>query len=165
MKLIVSVVALAAAVSLTSCSGGQGHPASTVSATPATRWWSDGAEAAGTTIDPNNPSAAAKNLHPSRPAYCSMLKQTLTAGHSLFAGVTGSSPALVASTEAFIAELEGVAPAEVSSSWKVLGTSVLALVQSGGKTASATSAAQIDSAVTTVANDAKTRCGVSLAAS
>jgi len=52
----------------------------------------------------------------------------------------------------------------VSGSWKVLGATVVQLVKSGGKGAASMNASQISSAATTVSNDAKSRCGVSLAA-
>ena len=165
MKLVAAGLALAAGLSLTACSGGHGGstPNPSDTAVAATRWWGDGAQAVGSTIDPKNPTAAAKNLHPSRQTYCQILKQTVSAGRSILPGATAGSPALLASTEAFVAELQGVAPAQVSEAWKLLGATVLSLVESGGKSGSAGNAAQLGTAVTTVANDAKTNCGVSLA--
>jgi len=93
-----------------------------------------------------------------------MLRQTVKAGHSILPGVSANSPALLTSTEAFLADLQGVAPAEVSAQWKVLSASVLALVKSGGKSTAGVDAAQVSLAAATVATDAKSRCGVNLAA-
>ena len=129
-----------------------------------TRWWNDGGHSAGSRIDPANPTASAKSLHPSRQVYCDMLRQTVKAGHSILPGVSANSPALLTSTEAFLADLQGVAPAEVSAQWKVLSASVLALVKSGGKSTAGVDAAQVSTAAATVATDAKSRCGVNLAA-
>ena len=165
MRLAAAVLALAAGLSLTACSGGHASPSASASdsGVAATRWWGDGAQGVGSTIDPKDPTAAAKNLHPSRQTYCEILKQTVSAGHSILPGASANSPALLASTEAFVAELQGVAPAAVSQAWKLLGATVLSLVETGGKNAAAGDVAQLSTAVTTVANDAKTQCGVSLA--
>jgi len=165
MRLIASALVLLSAASLTACSGGHHASPHASGAAAVTRWWNDGGQAVGSTIDPSNPTAAAKALHPSRQVYCDMLRQTIKAGHSILPGVSASSPALLTSTEAFLAELQSVAPPEVSGSWRVLGATVVELVKSGGKSAASLNAAQISSAAATVSNDAKSRCGVSLAAS
>jgi hypothetical protein len=150
------------------CSGG-GSPAPHVSGSPsstyvATRWWSNTADSAGSTIDPNNPGAAAGQLQPSRTTYCSMLKQTVAAQKSILPGVTAGDPALLASTRAFVAEIEAVAPSQVSSQWRVLGEALTKLVASGGNPAKVTGldTKAITAAADAVSADAKAQCQISL---
>jgi hypothetical protein len=95
-----------------------------------------------------------------------MLRLTVTAGKSILPGVTASDPALLASTKAFVAEIEKVAPHSVSSSWHVLGAAVLALVASGGDPAKVKGidATAVQSAGSAISADAKHSCGVDLSA-
>ena len=134
---------LAVAGSAAACTGGhQADQATTapstnsstaaVSTTIATRWWSNSAAQSGSRIDPAHPDAVASKLHPSRSDYCQMLKQTLAAKKSILPGVAATDPALLASTKAFVSELEAVAPTPVTGSWRLLGSAVTSLVASGG---------------------------------
>lgn len=129
-----------------------------------TRWWANSASESGSPIDPNDPKAAARQLHGSKSDYCAMLKQTVAAGKSILPGVTANDPALMASTKAFLAEIEAVAPDPVAGPWTVLGGAVLALVGSRGDAAKVKGidAAAVREAVRTVAADAKRSCGVDL---
>lgn len=168
------VVALCAAVSLVpvtaACSGNdakpKAHDSSASSGLVATRWWSNSAGTTGTEIDANRPQALAGKLRPSASDYCSMLKQTVAAGKSILPGVTAQDPALLASTKAFVAEIQAVAPAAVAASWKVLGDVVVAFVESGGDPTKVkgTDTKAVQSAVGTIAADAKGTCHVNLAA-
>ena len=130
----------------------------------ATRWWSNSAGPAGSTIDPQHPDAAAAHLSPSLSEYCGMLRQTVAAGQSILPNVTANDPALLTSTKAFVAELEAVAPASIGGSWRVVGPAVLALIESGGSPmrVKGIDAAAVRKAVGTVAADAKRSCGVDL---
>lgn len=132
----------------------------------ATRWWSNSAAPAGSTIAPGQPDGAAARLHPSRPQYCAMLKQTLAAGRSILPGVAADDPARTAAAVAFVTELQHVAPAEVASSWQVLGNTIIAVVRSGGDPSRITGvdAAATRAAVAAVSADATSRCGVNLSA-
>ena len=131
-----------------------------------TRWWSNSAVSTGSTIDQSHPDSAAAKLHPSRHDYCRMLEQTLAAGKTILSGASASDPALIDSMTAFISELQRVAPAEVTAAWRVLGKTVLALVESGGVApkASGGDGAAIQSAAAAVAADAKMNCNVDLSA-
>ena len=130
----------------------------------ATRWWSNGAAVAGSSIDRRNPAALAGRLHTSQEQYCSMLRQTVRAGRTILPNVTAKDPALLASTTAFLAELEAVAPARVAGPWRVVGSAVITLVASGGDASKVhgVDAAAVREAVSTVAADAKHSCGVDL---
>jgi hypothetical protein len=130
----------------------------------ATRWWSNSAAPAGSTIDTHDPEAAVGRLHASPTDYCGMLRQTLAAGHSILPNVTANDPALLTSTKAFMAELEAVAPPTVARSWKVLGPAVIALVESGGDLTKVKGidAAAVGTAARKVAADARRSCGVDL---
>lgn len=164
-----TAVCVLAAVSPTvaGCSGG-GSPApkstSAVGAITPVRWWSNGQVDAGSTIALSGPDKAASKLLPSRSDYCSMLKQTVAAGRSILPGVTASDPALLASTKAFVDELQHVAPAAVAPSWRVLGSALVALVGSGGNPVGVQGidAAAVQRAGSLVAADAKHSCGVDL---
>lgn len=167
---LLAVAPLAAA-----CSGGGGgaskpaatSPPSSSSGLVATRWWSNTEVEAGSTIDPGAPDAAVSKLHVSRTDYCTMLRQTLAAGKSILPGVTAADPALLISSKAFVGEIQKVAPSAIASSWRVLGTAVIALVESRGDTTKATKeidAAAVQKAGSTVASDAKHSCGVDLSA-
>jgi hypothetical protein len=78
--------------------------------------------------------------------------------------VTANDPALLTSTKAFVAELEAVAPSNLTGPWKVLGSAMLTFVESGGDTTKVQGidAAAVRSAASTVAADAKRGCGVDL---
>lgn len=93
-----------------------------------------------------------------------MLKQTVNAGKSILPGATANDPRLLASTEAFVAELQAVAPSQVSQQWQTLGEVLVQFVKSGGKSAGTTSPATLTAAATAISNDAKTRCGVDISA-
>ena len=177
-QLPVACLALAAAATLAACTGSSSGPESPTSGAPtsssgapiphstiATRWWSNDAASDGSTIDPSDPTAAAGSLKPNRDEYCSMLKQTVDAGKSILPGATANDPRLLASTEAFVAELQAVAPPEVSKQWKTLGDVLVQFVQSGGTSSGSTSTATLTAAATAISNDAKTRCGVDISSS
>lgn len=169
-RVVVAVCALGiTSPILAGCSGSAGPSAKSSTAvagiTPM-RWWSNGQVEAGSTIALSGSDGAAKKLTPSRPDYCSMLKQTVAAGKSILPGVTASDPALLASTKAFVDELQHVAPASVAPSWKVLGSALVALVGSGGNPVGVKGidVAAVQRAGSLVAADAKRSCGVDLAA-
>jgi hypothetical protein len=165
-----ALLAVSLVVSLASCSssGGGHHDASAPTApssVTATRWWSNSAAQVGSTIDPKNPAADAARLTPSRTEYCGMLKDTVSAGKSILPGVTATDPALLTSAEAFVDEIEKVAPGPVSSPWQVIGGAILALVKSGGKASTALKSINIGAvtqAASTISTDSKQNCGVDL---
>jgi hypothetical protein len=136
-------------------------PAASVSAV---RWWSDPAASAGSPIDPTDPTGAAAQLNRSRPVYCTMLRQTAAAGHSVLPSFPAGDPALLASTEAFVAEIGAVAPDAVAAQWQTLGGGLVALVKSGGKisTLKASDVAGLTPAANAIAADAKLNCGLNL---
>jgi hypothetical protein len=117
-----------------------GGASTSASARAAAHWWSHGAD------------------------YCTMLRQTLHAGRSILPGVTAKDPALLASTKAFLADLEAAAPAAVAGPWHVLGHAVITLVASGGDPAKVkgVDAAAVRRAASTVAAQARHSCGVDL---
>jgi hypothetical protein len=127
----------------------------------ATRWWSNAAVTAGSTISPAHPDAAAKELHPSKADYCGMLKQTLQAGKAILPSGKADDPKLVIGTEAFVAEIQKVAPAEVSGSWQVLGPTILAIVKGGGNLPSGSTSVNAKNllAAQAINTDSKKNCG------
>jgi hypothetical protein len=165
---------LALAPITAACTGGGaadgGDAASATSAASAsshlvaTRWWSNSASKVGSLIDSTHPNQVATSLHTSPRDYCGMLRQTLAAGHTILPDVTANDPALLTSTKAFVAELEAVAPSNLTGPWKVLGSAMLTFVESGGDTTKVQGidAAAVRSAASTVAADAKRGCGVDL---
>jgi hypothetical protein len=170
---------LAVAPIAAACSGGGGgggggsakddatNTPTTSSGVVATRWWSNSEVKAGSTIAAGSPDAAVSKLHASRTDYCTMLRQTVAAGKSILPGVSAADPALLTSSKAFVGEIQKVAPAAVASSWRVLGTAVIALVESRGDTTKATKevdAAAVQKAGSAIASDAKRSCGVDLSA-
>jgi hypothetical protein len=184
-QLTVACLALAAATTLAACTGsgsGSNSPTSgaptsgapiatgtnsapTPQSTIATRWWSNGAASDGSTIDPSDPTAAAAKLKPNRDQYCAMLKQTVAAGKSILPGATANDPRLLASTEAFVAELQAVAPSQVSKQWQTLGDVLVQFVKSGGQSSGDASTAKLTAAATVISTDAKSRCGVDISSS
>jgi hypothetical protein len=154
-------------LSVGGCSSSK-HKSSTSStaSNAATRWWSNSAVKVGSTIDAAHPDAAAGSLHPSRSDYCGMLKQTLKAGKSILPSGKANDPKLLTGTKAFVAEIEAVAPAEVSDSWRVLGPVIINLVKGGGTIptgAGATTAKNLQAAQA-INTDAKKNCSLDLSA-
>jgi hypothetical protein len=157
---------LAASLSAAACTSSK-HPApagASSSSTAATRWWSNSAVAVGSTIDASNPMSAARTLHPSQTDYCGMLKQTLQAGKSILPSGMASDPKLLTSSEAFVAEIQALAPPAVSGSWQVLGPVIVQLVKGGGAlpTGSSAGTAQNLQAATAINADSKKNCGLDL---
>src|SRR5205085_3707019 len=99
---------------LAACTGSGPHSTSrapsAAGSAQVTRWWSGGA---GTD-------------------YCGMLRETVKAGRSILPGVGADDPARLASTKAFVADLERLAPSAVAGAWRVLGPAVVKIVASGG---------------------------------
>ncbi len=170
---LISVVAVTAAG--TGCSKSTHHstPAHTASSSKAsataaaatpTRWWSNSAVQVGSPIDPANPGAATAKLHPSQADYCGMLKQTVKAGKSLVTSAQTADTRVRIGIEAFVPEISKVAPSPVDSQWRVLGPVVLAAAKAGALPSSGAGAgtAQALQAVSVVAADAKSRCGLDL---
>jgi hypothetical protein len=167
-RLCAGVAVAASALALAACTG-TSHPATKASAASkfvATRWWSNSAATVGSRIDPKNAAAIAAKLQPSKADYCGMLSATVKAGKSILPGISATDPALLASTEAFIAEIEQVAPADVSGQWQVLGPVVVGMVRSGGVTSAMPKMdpAAVTAAATAVAKHALTVCKVDLSA-
>jgi hypothetical protein len=165
-----AVVLLAVVLALTLPGGGASQASSTSAPQSAgavqqvaTRWWSDAAAAQGSRIDESNPGAAANVLVPSQDAYCGMLKQTLAAGRSILPQAKAGDKALVASTKAFLAEIQSVAPPSVVDDWKTLAPTLLALVSGHELPANTSDQAKANAAAAkALAADAKTNCGLSL---
>jgi hypothetical protein len=159
------MVALTVVMTLTGCTSSK-HGAAKPPVSAATRWWSNAAAAIGSTISPSQPTAAAAKLNASRDEYCTMLKQTLAVGKSLLPSATAKDPRLLTTTEAFVAEIEAVAPGSVQAPWHVLGPVILQLVRSGGvlpTTIPANTAANL-TAAGAINTDAKANCHVDLSA-
>lgn len=176
-KLVVAGTALASALTMTACSGSSGHNtgatgtgASTggspsATSTAATRWWSNAAAGQGSTISPGDPTADAGKLHPDRAEYCSMLKQTVAAGKSILPGATATDPRLLTSTEAFVSELQHVAPSAVSQQWQLLGNALIQFVKTKGQSLGSATTAQINAAAQTISTDATQQCHVDISTS
>jgi hypothetical protein len=150
---------------LAACSSG--HPAAgptPTSSYTATRWWSNSMVKLGSVIDPAHPRAGAAHLHSSRAEYCTMLSQTLHNSGSVLPGISATDPALLTSTTAFVAEIQAVAPGEVSAAWKLLGDALVALVKTGGNPtlASGVTGPQVNAASATITADARSGCGLDL---
>jgi hypothetical protein len=158
-------VAMAAMLTLGGCdSGGGKHSAASSSATPtpaATRWWSNAAAQVGSTIDPARPSAAAASLTTSRSDYCAMLSQTKDKGKGLIPADATKDPRLVTQTEALVAEIQAVAPANVTAAWKVVAPVILQVARSGSLPTSGSSTANLQAAET-INDDAKANCHLDL---
>lgn len=147
---------------VTDSTGATLQPTSSSSLT-ATRWWSNSEAAQGSTIDPKQPGAAAAKLHASEPEYCAMLKQTLAAGKSILPDASATDPALLASTQAFVAELQAVAPPAVAGQWQVLGDALVSFVKTGGKSlGSGSSSAAVTKAAQAISTDATKSCHLDL---
>ncbi len=160
---------LIAVMASTACSGsqhaGSGSTPSAPNSTVATRWWSDNAADKGSTISLGDPTAAAGKLHPDRREYCTMLQQTVAAGKSILPGVTRADPRLLASTEAFVSELQQVAPSQVSKQWKLLGDALVEFVKSQGQSLGSVTTQQMAVAAQVISTDASQQCHVNVAAS
>jgi hypothetical protein len=171
---LVRAVAIGALVALApglaACSGGSSGTsapaAGAASGPPAARWWSNSAAKSGTVIDAADPTGVAAQLHPSPTDYCGMLRETLAAGKSILPGVTARDAARLTSTEAFVAEIQRVAPTSVAAAWHTLGDALVAVVASGGDIAKVhgVDPHAVQRAAATVSADARTGCHVDLAA-
>jgi hypothetical protein len=84
-------------------------------------------------------------------------------GKSILSGKS-ADPALKVSTQAFVAEIEAVAPSAVRPSWQVLGPVILQIASSGATlpTGSVTSASANLAAATAINNDSKANCHLDL---
>lgn len=153
-----TLIAVAAA-GLTACGGGGGH-AATSTAPVVARWWSNAAASPGSTVDPHDPGALAAKLQPSQQDYCGMLRQTLAAGGSILPGGSQSIP--LDTLQAFVAELQHVAPSSIAPSWQVLGPALVSYVRTSGASLGKQPAAAITTAVTTISADAKSTCHLDL---
>jgi hypothetical protein len=166
MRRALAAVLTVGVVAVAGCSSGGSHSSSggagaDATNPPAKRWWSNSAVSAGSTIDPAHPDAEAGKLHPSDAEYCAMLSDTLKAGKSILPGVTAKDPALLAATTAFVAEIQKTAPSAVTSAWSTLAPVIIGLAKAGGVPSANTG--EVTQAATTIATDAKTRCGLNLA--
>lgn len=152
------------AASLSACTSAKKAGSTTSSVAPATRWWSNASVTVGSTIDPAHPTAAAAQLHQSRGDYCTMLKQTLAVGKSILPSGAAADPRLLTTTDAFVAEIQAVAPAAVQAPWHVLAPVIIQLVRSGGAlpTSVPTGTSVNLQAAIAINNDAKANCHVDL---
>ena len=160
-------LAAIALASTAACSGGSPSALRQASSAPApalSRWWSNSAVTAGSTVDPAHPNAADSRLHASAPDYCGMLQQTLAAGRSILPG--GSQGLPLATLQAFVGELQQVAPPEVAGQWRILGSAILAFARSNG-TSLGTSGnpSAVANAAASISTNARAACEVNLSAS
>jgi len=176
----VSAAALASVLVIAGCDSGGGTHAATAttpsSSAPsaavagksfsAVRWWSNSAASAGSAVDVNNPAANASSLHPSRSDYCQMIAQTQKAGKTLFTGVAASNTDLQVTITAFAAEIEAVAPSQVSGAWRTLGRAIVMMARSGGDVAhlKGIDAKSVQQAAATISADATAVCHLSFKA-
>jgi hypothetical protein len=98
--------------------------------------------------------------------YCTILRQTMRAGHSILPGATAGDPKLLTATKAFVSDLTAAAPDSVRAQWQVLGPALTDLVESGGKPSaiSGVNSRLVAAAATAIAADAKARCRVDVSA-
>ena len=132
----------------------------------AVRWWSNSAAALGSSVDVAHPTALAAKLHASRADYCQMLTQTKAAGKTLFTGVVATNADLQLTITAFTAEIEAVAPSQVSGAWRTLGRAIVTMARSGGDVAhlKGINAKSVQAAAATISRDAVTACHLSIKA-
>jgi hypothetical protein len=137
---------------------------STPAAGTATRWWSNSAVKVGSAIDPAHPGAAAAQLHESQADYCGMLGQTVKAGKNLISTAQTADTGLRLGIQAFVPEITKVAPSGIAGQWRALGPVVLAAAQAGALPSSGAGSGTVAAleAVSVIAADAKTRCGLDL---
>jgi hypothetical protein len=156
-RLGTACVVLALAPAAAACGGGGGGPAAPSGQQPRLVTVTDGSSTSAQT-------RAAAHWWSTGADYCTILRQTLRAGRSILPGVTAKDPALLASTKAFLADLEAAAPAAVAGPWHVLGHAVITLVASGGDPTKVkgVDAAAVRRAASTVAAQARHSCGVDL---
>lgn len=142
---------------LAGCSAGSAGSLAAQPTPSVSHWWSHPAGPA---------SSAGSSAAPSAPDYCSILRDTVSAGRSLLSGVGATDPVRVASTRAFVTEVVRVAPAEVARSWQVFGPALVALVTSGStrSTVPDVDVAAVARAADSIAADAKSRCNLDLSA-
>lgn len=145
-RLAGGIAAVLAGAAIAGCSADPAAPPSltqhsSAHATIATHWWS-GSD------------------------YCGILRQTIRARHSIFAGASADDPALLAATKSFVSDLTAAAPEPVRAQWLVLGPALTELVESAGKLSavSGVNTRRVSVAATAVAADAKTRCHVDVSA-
>lgn len=170
--LALAIVAIVLVVTLPGGNGsGEARSSRTGASGPAvqqvaTRWWSNPVADKGSRIDESNPDAAANLLVPSQDTYCAMLKETLSAGRAVLPSAKAGDKALVASTKAFIAEIQGVAPASVAGDWRTLAPTLIALVSGKQLPANTSDQAKANAAAAkAIGADAKANCGISLTTS
>lgn len=137
-RLSATAAASVLALVLTGCSSGSAAGGSATPQPQAGRWWSNGAAAVGSNVDASDPTAAAARLRPSQKDYCGMLAETMKSGRSVLPGAGGSGS--VATLRAFVAEIQQVAPAEVSGAWRVLGPALVGFASSQGSSLGTSSA-------------------------
>jgi hypothetical protein len=166
---VAAATLVTAAVVVAACtSGGSGpkRPTSASGGAPAAqplRWWSNALAVQGSTVDPADPAAVAAHLSPSTSDYCGMLRQTLDAGHNLFTGAHAGDVALVSTTEAFLAEIARIAPANIAAQWTTLAPTIEAIVAGKPLPSNSSEQARLNQAAAlAISTDAKHTCGLTL---
>ena len=164
-----AVLALLAvsATTVAGCGGSSHHSAAKATAaatgtSAATRFWDNGAEPAGSTIDPAHPTLAAADLHSDRTTYCHVLSSTLAAGHSVLGGVKAGDPSLATTTQAWLADIRAVAPSALASDWQTVSNALLALIEPS-TSSTKPAASSVSAASQAIAADAKASCSLELA--
>ena len=165
-RVLTGALAAIALIGTAACSGGSpsAAPATSAPAQALSRWWSNSAVTAGSTVDPAHPYAADAQLHTSTSDYCGMLQQTLSAGRSILPG--GSQNLPLATLEAFVGELRQVAPADVAGQWRVLGDAILTFARTNGASlGTGSNPSAVASAAADISANARTACNLNLSAS
>lgn len=138
---------------------GSGNSAQS-STPPAVRWWVSPAGPIGATIDVENPEASAARLTPSHTDYCALLRSSMNNSNSPFAAQAGLHSNAVATAHAWLAEIEALSDGQVRTSWQTFGPTLVAAMTSTH--APARPADSVSAAVSMIANDARTSCGLDL---
>jgi hypothetical protein len=172
---VMAGVGIASVMLMTGCGAGA-HPSSSTAPSAAVspagvaaaRWWSDSAAAKDSTIRATDPSFAAAKLRPDRATYCSLLSQTQQSIAMI--ARTYSGQRLQVAVTAFLDELEAVAPGALAQEWRTVGSSMLAVIDSQGRSGKALLPAgmtknDVNAASKRISADASSECNLTLAAS
>jgi hypothetical protein len=132
------------------------------------RWWSTSESEVGSTVEAGDADDATKVLAPDRGAYCQALADTMAAGNSIFpADIDVGSPAYLGAVTTFVREMQAMAPGEVSAQWRVLGDTILAVVESEGDATrlvlpDGVTAESVQAASDAVGANAQEACGLAI---
>lgn len=140
-------------------------PPASASVVQQVRWWSSGADPAGSAIRSDDAETAPDRLSPDPVLYCEALSATTQVGDSIVpSDVDVSDPGYQIVQRTFFAELGALAPAELADDWRSVAAVLQALIDGSSPTPAGPSddgLPAVGDALAAIEEHAVTGCGLS----